>query len=294
MSLTGGRVLGPGLLLDLNYTSGSLGSTTLTRSSSATYFNSSGTLTSAATDVARFDYNPATLSAVGLLVEPSRANLCLQSQSATGWESTGTLSGNQLTSPDGTVNANLLTATTNFCDAYSSITITATSHTWSCYLKKGTASWAYISAYDGGHNYSYVNMNTGALGNSASGNTATVQDVGNGWLRVSLSRTSGGTSGYFVVGLCNSNGSITSTAGETLYFYGAQLEAGSTASTYIPTTTASVTRSADVATITIPAGVSTIRYTFDNDTTQDVSVTAGSYTIPTSLNRTRIKRIHSL
>lgn len=47
---------------------------TFTRSSTGTYFNSSGVLSSAVVDEPRFDYDPATLEAKGLLIEEQRTN----------------------------------------------------------------------------------------------------------------------------------------------------------------------------------------------------------------------------
>jgi len=47
---------------------------TFTRASTATYFDSTGTLQSAAIDAPRFDYDPSTLAAQGLLIEESRTN----------------------------------------------------------------------------------------------------------------------------------------------------------------------------------------------------------------------------
>ena len=60
---------------------------------------------------------------------------------------------------------------------------------------------------------------------------------------------------------------------------------------YIPTTTATVTRAADSAVFTIPSGIGHLTYTFDDASTQLVTVSAGSYTIPTTLNRPNIKSI---
>lgn len=52
---------------------------TFTRSTTATYWNSSGVLTTAAVDEPRIDYDPATLAVRGLLIEEERTNLILNS-----------------------------------------------------------------------------------------------------------------------------------------------------------------------------------------------------------------------
>lgn len=67
--------------LDLNFLPGILDPRiTFTRAAGpATYFDSAGALQTAGTNVARFDYDPATLAPRGLLIEEARTNLLLNS-----------------------------------------------------------------------------------------------------------------------------------------------------------------------------------------------------------------------
>ena len=71
----------PGAALDLSFmSSGTLDpSVTFTRGSTATYFNATGTMQTAAVNTPRWDYNPTTLALNGLLIEETRTNVLLNS-----------------------------------------------------------------------------------------------------------------------------------------------------------------------------------------------------------------------
>ena len=75
------RSRGDGSTLNLDFTGGSLDSrVVLTRSANtATYINSSGYVTAAVANEARFEYDPTTLAAKGLLIEGSAINLFIYS-----------------------------------------------------------------------------------------------------------------------------------------------------------------------------------------------------------------------
>jgi hypothetical protein len=86
---------------------------------------------------------------------------------------------------------------------------------------------------------------------------ATIEDYGNGWYRLTSAPytiASGDLSGTVLFGLASSSGSTSfapsGALNLTAYTWGGQVEAGSIATSYIPTTTGSVTRNADVISLT--------------------------------------------
>jgi hypothetical protein len=192
--------------------------------------------TSAAVYGPRFDYDPVTLAARGLLIEEQRTNLLTYSDdfSNAAWvKGSGfTLLSNSVTSPDGTVNADTYTRGTTASFAYLSQQVSgnaSTALTYSCWVKSPSGS-ATIRMV-----ISDVNL--------VSANSSLIA-IGTTWQRISYTIAAGTLSNTGLIGV----GFLLDT-GQTIDVWGAQLEAGSFSTSYIPTVAASVTRSADVASV---------------------------------------------
>lgn len=213
-----------------------------------TRVNSAGLIVAATTP--RFDYDPVTLAARGLLVEEARTNLLLRSaefDNAVWTPSTVTITANTTTAPDGTLTADTFTPLAASGTVFVSYSTAAGQYTVSAY-GKGSGSLALFNTTAGfaaGSSCAF-NLATGVAAattnyGATTGSTAMIVDVGGGWYRCSLTVLATATT-YFI-----SLGCATSTANA---IWGAQLEAGSFPTSYIPTTSAAVTRSADSAVMT--------------------------------------------
>jgi len=229
-------------------------------------------LLTAASGVARFDHNPTTGESLGLLVEEQRTNLLTYSDdfANAAWTlgSDSTLTSNTVVAPDGTLTGdkfgeNTANGARSLAQSTSSVAPSAVSTT-TVYAKAGERSNLLIRAFDNAASANYIwanfNLLTGAInasGNSGNGTgaSASITAVGNGWYRCAVSGipNNSGTATRATIYVTTSTSNTTSYQGNGfsgLYIWGAQLEAGAFPTSYIPTVAATVTRNADVASMT--------------------------------------------
>jgi hypothetical protein len=236
-----------------------------TRSTTGTYYGADGLLKTAAINVPRLNYDPATLQYAGLLVEPAATNLVTYSAQLdhAAWVKTSaSVTANTATAPDGTLAADSLieasdTAQVHQVQANATITSLAT-YTASVYAKANTRTKCRLVFLVGaGDVYADADLSAGTIGTATafSGATAVgsaaITPVGNGWYRIGVSGVGpAGTTGGLRVELLDGSGnrSYNGNGSSGLYLWGAQLELGAAATSLIPTVAAAVTRAADVIT----------------------------------------------
>jgi hypothetical protein len=258
-----------------------------TRDSTATYVDSDGLIKTAQKGIARIDYLDNTDG--HLLLEPSRTNSVDNSVDffAGSWSGTRVSEGSTIVSPDGTNIAHKLIASTDDNTHYRNYDVSsAAAGTWSgsCFFKKDEHTIGGISIWsDGGTNryVVYVDLEDGGFIETQTKGTPTgtsykIEDYGSGWYRIKATITN--TSGYVRLIPFIAKDDYSHSASSALpvfegsgtdggYAWGAQLELGSYATSYIPTEGSSVTRSAETADENVLTNFSGNSYTvlFDMD-----------------------------
>jgi hypothetical protein len=250
---------------------------TFTRASNATFFDASGTLQTAANDTPRFDHDPATGGnpSRGLLIEEARTNLLERSEefdNAYWTKNNCTISSNATAAPTGGQTADTLFDTSGSAARSlqkGSVTVTtSTAYTITAFAKDAGRRYFHIRSNDNTTNDNgadvVFDLQNGLVSGSAtargtwSAASADIASVGSGWYRCRLTTTVA-TTLLFVKfqtsetgsrGADGNAGAYTGDITNGIHIWGAQLEAGAFATSYIPTTTAAATRAADSAVVT--------------------------------------------
>ena len=244
----------------LDFTTGVLDPrVTVTRAlNTATCVNSSGLVELINANLPRFDYNPTTLAPKGLLIEEARTNLLLNSvfdgavsgtpgTFPTSW-AVGFLGNGGTLAVAGlgrnfTANSLRFSATANRQYMTQSVTLAANSTyvlsvSINVFTTLNLTSFVALSNLPVGATTQYVYNGVNQL-------SSYIPPTGVGLLQVVITTTALGGATQFRVGVgCSAN----STADAS--FQDVQLELGAFATSYIPTTTTSLTRNADVVSMT--------------------------------------------
>ena len=226
------------------------------RNSIATRVNKEGLIEVVSNDVPRIDYTDSADGA--LLLEPQRTNLIPYSEdfSDASWTKfNSTAIANSIISPDGSLSATKLTEDTSSAThrIYDTIVVSFAGVvcTQSIFAKSdGSGRYLRMFRGSGTYNYAVFDLDNGVVFSQGGSNliSTKIEKYPNGWYKCSSTFTTqfGNIATYY--GMQNGNlDSYTGDGTSGIYIWGAQLEEGSYATSYIPTNGSIVQRQADTA-----------------------------------------------
>lgn len=213
---------------------------TFSRATTGGRFNEKGLYETVPANQPRFDYDPITKVLKGLLVEEQRTNLVTMSEQLGSWQNYLVTSKRaEIASPSGTLNATKVIPTTDpsWHQLRGNVfAVTASNnYTTSVFAKKGENDIVRVTLENAtlfpSNSAGVFNLSTGTV---VSGAGAKIQDVGDGWYRCSVTSLCAVT-GTTITALGVGSSTYVGDGVSGLYFWGAQVEMGIFATSYIPT-----------------------------------------------------------
>jgi hypothetical protein len=197
----------------------------------------------------RLNYTPGSAtSCPSLLLEPQRTNLIDHSEYIEGLTiNYGAATSNVILSPEGVINGSKVTPNTSAQRSQISelVLSVGTTYTLSIFVKYNDLQYLYISNAGAGSTRGIFDIQNGTkISKGADVDDYNIESYGNGWYRCSVTYEAQYTTVYYTFSP-NSNNAVWTSSGEFTYVYGVSAEAGSYATSYIPTFGATVTRVAD-------------------------------------------------
>jgi hypothetical protein len=232
------------------------GDFTVSRNGTATFLGSNGLIQTAQANEPRLEFNTDG-SFRGVLVEPAATNLLLRSQEFENqsWIAINTtVTQNIFIAPNGTLTADRISISDATSRVSQTLSLGAGTFTFSVYIYSGVSfTLRLVASVDGANVSRNITVSAGQ------------------WTRFAQTFTSTTSLSNVQIRGIVSNGDI--------FIWGAQLELGSVATSYIPTVASTVTRPADLITVTVPSGVTEIKETVNGVETTITSIPT-TYQLP--------------
>ena len=196
-------------------------------------------------DIPRIDYST---GEAAFLLEPQSTNLVTYSEDFTQWSgiSATLINSSSETNPSNINNVGLITGNSGTTSKFATLPVSTTSskHTYSVFLKYNGHQFIQFAS-GGSTEYGNFDIQNGIVGSGSAGTTLTIESFNNDWYRCVLNTSASITPTNIAIALVDSATSsrLSSTSSvDSVYVWGAQAEALSYATSYIPTNGVTVTR----------------------------------------------------